>query len=151
MAKRKMKRKRTRRKQGISLLGVAETVALANVGTNTLFNVNAFEFLTGTTTNGAYGTGNQIVLRELFKPTQMQRIQLSSGAAIGGGSNTITAGAGNTFDLVMENAKNNAVTGIVGMITVPLTFKAIKTIGRPAISKVNSLLRKAGVASVVKV
>ena len=150
MAKRRMKRKRTRRKQGISLLGVAETVALANVGTNTLFNTNAFEFLTATTSNGSYGTGNQIVLRELFKPTQTQRIQTSSQMQIGRpGFSTVQAG--NTFDLVMQNAKTNAVSGIVGMITVPLTFKAIKTIGRPAISKVNSLLRKAGVASVVKV
>ena len=150
MAKRKMKRKRTRRKQGISLLGVAETFALSNVATNTLFNVNAFDFLTGSPIQGAYGSGNQIVLRELFQPEQSVRVRASSGTSLTG-STTLIGNAGSTFDIVMNNAKANAVSGIIGMITVPLTFKAIKTIGRPAISKVNSLLRRAGVASVVKV
>jgi len=152
--KRKMKTRR-RRKQGISLLGLAETVALTNVVTQTAFNVNAIEFLTakhGQVGGRAfYGTGNQITLRELFSPNQVTGGQ--SGPAQGGRmqGTSIVATTANTADIVMNNLKENALSGVLGMITVPLTFKLIKNFGRPAISKINATLRKAGIASTVKV
>jgi len=151
--KRKMKTRR-RRKQGISLLGLAETVALTNVVTQTAFNVNPVEFLTakhGQIGGRAfYGTGSQITLRELFSPTQVtggQRGNPQAGQMQGG----IVAATANTTDIVMNNLKENALSGVLGMITVPLTFKLIKNFGRPAISKINATLRKAGIASTVKV
>ena len=48
MARRKgRKMTRRRKKQGISLINAAETVMLANVATQTLFNTNAYEFIVG--------------------------------------------------------------------------------------------------------
>ena len=150
--KRKMKR-RTRRKQGISLLGLAETVALANVATQTAFNVNALQFLTAehSTISGqsVFGRPDQITLRELFNPKQITGFQQTQQQGRLSTSTTPTFGA--TTDIVMANLKANATSGIIGMITVPLTFKLIKNLGRPAISKINATLRKAGVASTVRV
>ena len=120
MAKRNGRKKtpRRRRKQGISLLGVAETVALSNAATTTLFNVNAVDFVMG---GANFGGQNEVTLRELFNPMQ--------------------AGMATTLQL----------QGATQMVTIPLAFRIGKQLARPAISRVNALLRKAGVASTVKV
>jgi hypothetical protein len=147
MARRKgRKTTRRRRKQGISLLGVAETVALSNVATQALFNTNAVDFVMG---GNNFGNANQITLRELFKPTQSQRMSVG-GTQLGGGT-SYNVEAGSTFSLMQANLQSNWVQGAIGMVTVPLVFKGIKAVGRPAISKVNALLRRAGIASTVKV
>ena len=136
---------RRRRKQGVSILGIAETVALSNVATQTLFNVNAYDFLTGSGEN--FGRANQITLRELMLPQQL------TGYRQGQAGNRITTIAeyDSTYNIVTENLKENWMTGAVGMIAVPLTFKFGKALAKPAISRVNSLLRKAGIASTIKV
>jgi len=145
MARRKSKKTtRRRRKQGLSLLNVAETVMLANATTQTLFNTNAMNFIAG---GAGFGAGNEITLRELFDPTQ---------AVAAAASNPLTGGGGgmqmdSTFSVVQANLKENWVTGAGQMILIPLTFKAIKAVGRPGISKINSMLRKVGIASTVKV
>jgi len=145
MARRKgRKMTRRRRKQGLSLLNVAETVMLANATTQTLFNTNAYNFVAG---GASFGTGNEITLRELFDPTQ---------AVAATASNPMTGYGGglqhaSTFSVVQSNLRDNWVMGAGQMILIPLTFKAIKAIGRPGISKINSMLRKVGIASTVKV
>ena len=135
------------------MLGLAETVALANVATQTAFNVNAVDFLTAkhTTVAGTpvFGTGDQITLRELFNPGQV--VGYDSQQQPGRIQSTLMPRFTNTTEIIMNNIKTNAVSGVIGMITVPLTFKLIKNFGRPAISKINATLRKAGIASTVKV
>jgi len=150
MARRKgRKTTRRRRKQGISLLGVAETVALSNVATQALFNTNAVDFVMG---GNNFGNANQITLRELFKPTQTMRMTGPGAGGSGLGSGTsYNVEAGSTFSLMQANLQSNWVQGAIGMVTVPLVFKGIKAVGRPAISKMNALLRRAGIASTVKV
>jgi len=146
MARRKGKKtQRRRRKSGISLLNVAETVALSNVATQTLFNVNAYDFIVGSGVN--FGRGDQLTLRELMSPTQVTGYsQVNVGNRIQ--NREQTAG---TMSLVQANLKENWLTGAVGMVTIPLGFRVAKQLGRPAISKMNALLRKAGIASTVKV
>ena len=147
MARRRARKPtRRRRKQGISLLGVAETVALSNVATQTLFNVNAYDFLMG---GSNFQGANAITLRELFNPTQAtgQRMATYQGGKITG-STPIMA---NTTSLIQQNLQANWMTGAIGMVTIPLAFKFGKQIARPAISRVNRLLSKAGVSSTVKV
>jgi len=153
MAKRKAKAKRrTNRQKGISVLGVAETIALANVATQTAFNVGAYDFMfggMGALNSGGFGTGNQITLRELFNPIQTQR-------ALRAGSSSVrqtytTQQVGSTMDLITENLKANWVSGVAGMIFIPLGFKIGKQVARPAISRANRLLGKAGIAKTVKV
>ena len=145
MARRKTKKTRRRRKSGISLLGVAETIALTNAATLTAFNCNAYDFLTGGDNLGGAGVGgtNIISIKELMNPTQDYTWSLATGAA------TVTGT--NTWSIVWENVKENWMTGAAQMVFIPLGFRMAKQIGRPAISRVNRLLGKAGVASTVKV
>ena len=145
MARRKgRKTQRRRRKSGISILGVAETVALSNVATQTLFNVNAYDFLMG---GSQFGAANAITLRELMSPTQVTGYQTNR---VGNRMQTSTTTA-STMGLVQQNLEANWMTGAIQMVTIPLAFKFGKQLARPAINKVNALLRKAGVASTVKV
>jgi hypothetical protein len=136
---------RRRRKQGISILGVAETVALSNVATQTLFNTNAYDFLMG---GSSFGAANQITIRELMNPTQSVRI--GTGQQGLGGQQYVT-GSQSTMSLVQANLQANWMNGAIQMVTIPLAFRFGKQLARPAINKVNALLRKAGVASTVKV
>ena len=147
MARRKgRKTQRRRRKSGISILGVAETVALSNVATQTLFNTNAYDFLMG---GSSFGQGNQITLRELFNPMQSERRVIGTQ----GMNRPVygTAQVGSTMSIVQQNLQANWMNGAIQMVTIPLAFRFGKQLARPAISKVNALLRKAGVASTVKV
>ncbi len=147
MARRKGKKMtRRRRKSGISLLNVAETVALSNVATQTLFNVNAYDFIVG---GSNFGAGNAITLRELFNPNQTTQAIRQTGSSMR--PQTYTANAGPTMGLIQANLRENWLMGATGMVTIPLIFRISKQLGRPAISKINALLRKAGVASTVKV
>lgn len=149
MARRRAKPKtRRRRKQGISIIGVAETVALSNVATQTLFNINAWDFLTAThRSDGSYGMANVLTLREIMKPQQTTGYQQS----VQGGRLTSTATTQSTFSIVKSNLDENWMSGAISMVTIPLAFRIGKKLGAPAINKVNALLRKAGVASTVKV
>tara|TARA_Y100000401_G_C8325019_1_gene227679 strand:- start:702 stop:1157 length:456 start_codon:yes stop_codon:yes gene_type:complete len=151
MARRRGRAKTTRRrrKQGISILGVAETVALSNVATQTLFNTNAYDFLMG---GSNFAGGNQITLRELFNPIQSER-QVVGTRQTGMVRQQVYGNVqvGSTMGIIQQNLQNNWMTGAVQMVTIPLAFRFGKQLARPAISKVNALLRKAGVASTVKV
>jgi hypothetical protein len=137
MAKRKGGKKTARRRtsKGISLLNVAETYALMNVATQGLFRTNPVQFLTGAPISGSYN----ITLRELLN---------QAGRFYDMPDTAQTEGA--TF-YIMRNARQNAPQLIGGMILVPLAFKLAKGVGRPVISRTNALLKKAGVASTVKV
>ena len=141
MAKRNARKKTTRRrrKQGISLLGVAETVALSNVATQTLFNTSAYNFIVG---GNNFGNTEQITLRELMNPMQTAATGL-------GGQYALTSTP--TMDIVKANLQKNWVMGATQMVVIPLGFRIGKQLARPAISRVNSLLRKATTASTIKV
>lgn len=133
--RRSSKKKRTsRKKQGVSVLGVAETVMLLNVASQAAFNTSAYNFMTADSASGS----SNITLRELINPkTTWTQTKYSPGAE----------GAGY---YVMQNLKANWVQGVTGMILIPLAFKMGKQISRPAISRTNRLLNKAGVGSTVK-
>jgi len=148
MAKRNGRKKtpRRRRKQGISLLGVAETVALSNAATTTLFNVNAIDFVMG---GANFGGQNEVTLRELFNP--MQAGMSTTTALAGGGYFNQQGTQKPTMAIVQENLRQNWVMGATQMVTIPLFFRVGKQLASPAIRRVNALLRKAGVASTVKV
>lgn len=151
MARKSKTKSRRRSKQGVSLIGLAETVALGNVATQTLFNTNMYEFFFAqhrtTGAVGTYGAGNVITLRELFSPLQLTGTQ--TGRA---GTQMVSVNQyDSTFNLITENLKSNWVSGVTGMILIPAGFKLGKKFARPAISRVNRALKQAGVASVVKV
>lgn len=121
---------------------MAETFALLNVATQTMFNTSPVGFLTsvdskGNTGGGWYGYGygqNVITLRELiqnpFKPQSM--------------------GTKGQLALVGDNLKSNGVMGAVQMALIPVAFRFGKQLARPAISRTNRLLNQAGIGSTVK-
>jgi len=147
MARRKPKKTRTRRKKsGVSIIGLAETAVLTSVVTSTLFNVNAYDFFMAPTAAG----GNAITIRELFNTTGTQSIGMvnKQGAY---GRTTQVQGYSPTVDLVVENLKANWMKGVVTLVATEAIFRAGKQIARPAISKMNRLLSKTGIAQTVKV
>jgi len=131
--RRGMKKKRSRKKQGVSLIGLAETLALANVVTQTMFRTNPVQFLMGDKAGYASGTAS-ISLKELFKPNQHSS-----------GNSTY-----DTMEVIKRNVENQWVSGAVQMVTIPLIVRLGKGIARPAISKTNRLLNKTGIGSTVK-
>lgn len=139
---RKKKTTRRRKKQGISLLGVAETYMLVNVATQTLFDMNPYGFLVGKYSTGYGSLANprtasgitRISLKELIENEAMP-----------------SAGGRNQWEQVQENLKNNWLKGAIAMVTVPLAFRMGKALARPAINRTNRLLMKSGVGRTVKV
>jgi Na+-translocating ferredoxin:NAD+ oxidoreductase RnfE subunit len=132
----RMKKKRSRKKQGVSLIGLAETFALMNVVTQTMFRTNPVTFLMGTGDNSKmYAAGtSSISLRELFRANQH-----SSGA------DDFT-----TMNVIKRNIENQWVSGAIQMVLIPVGFKLGKGVARPAISRTNRLLNKTGVGSTLK-
>jgi len=132
--RRGMKKKRSRRKQGVSLIGLAETFALMNVVTQTMFKTNPIQFLTGdNAAMTAAGTAN-ISLKELFRANQH-----SSGAD-----------AYSTMNVIKKNVQNQWVNGAIQMVLIPVGFRLAKGVSRNAISRTNRLLNKSGIGSTVK-
>jgi len=141
MARRRTKRKSRRRKSGISALGVLETVMLMNVVTETIFNNSIWGFFSNTQTITPGKSNSTIVtLAEVFKPT----------AGVFGPSATKLGIAQNLGGVVGLNFRRNWMMGAAGMILIPISFRVGKALARPAISKTNQLLNKAGVGSTIK-
>jgi len=126
MARRKAKKTR-RRKTGVSLLNVAETYALANVATQTVFNATPITFLTGNTASGVASGVNAVSLKEIFaRPEFIGKV-------------------------VQKNIRSNWMMGVAGMVLIPIGFRIGKAVARPAISKANRMLGKVGISKTVKV
>ena len=136
MAKRRQSKKRrtSRKKQGVSLLGVAETVMLLNVATEAAFNTSAYQFLTS---KAAINSGN-ITLQELISPKGRFY------------DNPDVAGVQGPSYYIMKNLKENWLGAAGMMIAIPLGFKFGKQLARPALTRTNRLLNKSGIGSTVK-
>jgi hypothetical protein len=134
MVRRRTKRKTRRKKQGISVIGTAETYLLLNVATQTLFRTNPYQFIVGDASN-MYASGtSSMSLKELFRDNQH-----SSGAD-----------AYTTMNVIKKNFKAQWLNGAIQMALIPMGFKFAKGLARPAISRTNRLLNKSGIGSTVK-
>lgn len=138
---RKSGTQRRRRQQGISILKTAEALALANVATQTLFNVNPVEFVIGNEKGMSAKGLNAISLRELFNAKQ-------TGTA-GGIGGSLMAGA-TTTSVITTNLKNNAVSGALGMILVPAGFRVGRQLAKPAINSINNVLKQLKLSGTVR-
>jgi hypothetical protein len=136
MARRKYKAKKTRRsrkKTGVSIIGLAETGVLLDVASRAAFNTGIVEFTTGNMASGS----TSITLKELISP--QGRFYANPGKGLSG-----------PMSYIGNNLKKNWLGAAGMMIAVPILFKFGKQLGRPMISKTNRLLNKAGVGSTVK-
>lgn len=146
------KKKSRRRDNAVSITGLAESVMLANVGTQAAFNLSAWDFLTDgwtTATSGrAYGAG-QISLHELIygNYSQSAPIALPSGT-----SYQAPAGlaAGTNTSIVMNNLQNNWVPALIQSIAIPAGWRIGKRVLRKPLSQGNKLLKAAGLRSMIK-
>jgi len=138
MAKRRQtKKKSTRKKSGVSVLGVAETVMMLNVATQAAFNTSAYNFLFGGTGTAASGS-NSITLKELISPKGRFTDKPS------------VAGVQGASYYIMRNLKENWMGATGMMLAIPLGFRVGRVIGKVAISRSNRLLNKSGIGSTVK-
>lgn len=137
MARRKKSKTRSRKKSGVSVIGLAETYMLLNVGTQALFNTNPVNFVMGSGGKDGYNAAGltAISLKELF---QMSQVPTSSNTSF------------HTTNVIKKNFEANWPTALAGMILIPVGFKLGRNFARPAISRTNRLLNKSGIGSTVK-
>jgi len=153
-----MARRRTRTKtrrsspKKTNVLNVAQSVILGNAVTQGLFNTNMYEFVTGRIggayTPGVAGQSSQITLPELLgagmgvgsstiRPSSVGPIIQVPGAGYGG----VHGSFGQT---VMDNIKQNGVSTITTLVTVPLAFKVISKLASKPRREFNKLARQVG-------
>jgi hypothetical protein len=145
MPPRKKKKTRSRKNSAISLTGVAEAILLANVGTRTAFNLNAWDFVSdGWTTNTAgkaLGFG-ELSLHEMIYGNKATPL------TIGGVTHTNVASS--NLDVIMNNVQNNWVTGAVQAVAIPIGFRVGKRLLRKPLSMVNKGFKMAGIRDMVR-
>ena len=128
---------------------------LANVGTQAMFNLSAWDFITdGWTSNTAgkaYGPG-QLSLHEMIYGNYSTGVPLTLGG-YGSGTGTSSKPAlstGSNADVVIQNLQQNWVPAVIQSALIPVGFRVGKRIMRRPISMGNKLLKQAGLRSVVK-
>jgi len=142
MAKRRGKAKSRRRTQKkLNLLGVAESLLIANVVTEGLFNCNALQFVTGRGGNTKYAgyfpsnTDTIITLPELLG-MDYNRNQNQSGGAYLPGSFTSTG----AMQVIKDNAKANMIPMVGGLIGIPIAFRVGSKLTTKPRATVNKML-----------
>jgi|TARA_R110000823_G_scaffold235628_1_gene361570 hypothetical protein len=125
MARRKSSKKPRRKTQKkLNLLGVAESVVIANVVTEGLFNCNAIQFVTGRGVVAGYdgymprNTDDIITLPELLGMDYNKNQNMSGGTPLMMPFSSVGAAA-----KIKANAKQNAFTMLGGLIAVPIAFR----------------------------
>jgi hypothetical protein len=156
MARRKSRSKSRRSSpKRTNLLNVAQSVILGNAVTQTLFNTNMYEFVTGRIdgafTPGVAGQSSQITLPEL----------LGAGMGVGATSSVIGSGSiyqttittpgasyggvhGSFGQALKDNLSANAVSGLTTMIVTPIAFKVISKLAKKPRAEFNKLARTVG-------
>lgn len=117
------------------MIGLAETYMLANAATQTLFRTNPMQFLLGSPGRNYAADGTSAMsLKELFRANQHSS-----------GSSQFDTGA-----IIRRNLNANWFNGAMQMVFIPIGFKLGRGLAKPAISRGNRLLGKAGIANTVK-
>lgn len=142
MARRKSKKSRRRKTQKkVNLIGVAESVIIANVVTEGLFNCNALQFITGKGGNlvsdGYFpsNTDTIVTLPELLGMDYNRNQNMSGGSYIPGAFTSKGAMA-----VIKENAKTNFLPMMGGLIAVPIAFRVGTKLTTKPRATVNKML-----------
>ena len=149
MARRRTTRKTPKRRasKAVNVLGVAESLILANAGTRAIFGTNLAPFLTEgwltpVTPGGNYGSGNS------WRLSAKELIQLG----LGDKSHMSSEWQGKSFgDVIKMNLKENGAQSVAMMIAVPIAFRTGKKLLSKPRREANKLLKSAGLASMVRV
>jgi len=145
MARRKSAKPRRKSVKKINLLGVAESVVIANVVTEGLFNCNAIQFVTGrgVTSKGAgywpTNADNIITLPELLG---MDYDKLANSS---GNTPLMTPFSSHgAMEKIKANARANLFPMMGGLIAVPLAFRVGTKLTSKPRSTANKLLSYSG-------
>tara|TARA_R110000803_G_scaffold32856_2_gene72150 strand:- start:1366 stop:1821 length:456 start_codon:yes stop_codon:yes gene_type:complete len=146
MARRKMSKKPRRKTQKkVNLLGVAESVMVANVVTEGLFNCNAIQFITGKGATVGYdgymprNTDEVITLPELLGFDYNRNQNMSGGTPI-----MVPFTSKGAMAQIKANAKMNLFPMMGGLIAVPLAFRVGSKLTTKPRSTANKLLTYTG-------
>ena len=135
----KSTRRRTR-SRGINLINLGTSVLSANIVTETMFNNDVWSFFfAGTPLSSAKRTaqGTQTI-------TAYELLTWKPGLPYQGAGKTATR-----FDVVKDNLKANAFTGVVSLIALGVGEKVLKKSLRPILRQGNQLLDMGGLKGVV--
>jgi len=152
MARSRKKNKPVKRDKAVSITGLAEAVMLANVGTQAVFNLSAYDFITDgwtTATQGkAYGSG-QLSLHEMIYSnfSQAPTLSLASGQSY---SSAPSASTTSNLDIITSNIQQNWMPALVKSVAIPVGFKVGKKFLRKPLRMGNKLLKQAGLRGMVK-
>lgn len=126
MARRKSSKKPRRKSmKKLNILGVAESVVIANVVTEGLFNCNALQFITGKTPTGTSSgyfpsnTDTVITLPELLGFDQ----NVNQFAKAGVAPVYKAFSSSGAMAVIKANAKANLLPMVGGLIAVPIAFR----------------------------
>ena len=113
-----------------------------------------YEFVTGRIggayTPGALSQSSQITLPELLgagmgvQATGGLAGQIAGAAPITSGYGGVSGLQGNFGQVVMDNIKNNAVSTVTTLVTVPIAFKVISKLASKPRREFNKLARTVG-------
>jgi len=129
MARRKSSKKPRRKSmKKLNILGVAESVVIANVVTEGLFNCNAYEFISGRTSPKGMKTGyhpsnldSVITLPEILGFDQ--NLSAFSTATPQPAPNYRAFSSVGAMAVIKANAKSNLLPMVGGLIAVPIAFR----------------------------
>ena len=129
MARRKTKCRRSRSRNDLNILTLAQGAVMMGFLTKGFFGVNVREFLSNNVQGTVGGTANQITLKELVWTPNFG----------------IGKGSGNFQDMVTRNLQTGGFQMLTGVLLTPVAFKFAKKAARPFTTPVNRMLRGTGV------
>jgi hypothetical protein len=152
MARRKAKSKTRRKDKAISITGMAEALMLANVGTNAVFGLSAYDWIadgwTTATQGKAYGPG-QLSLHELIYSNKTTTPKLTLGSQSYGGVGA--AALSSNAEVMVSNLQANWMPALIQSVAIPIGFRIGKRVLRKPITMGNKALKAAGIRGMVKI
>ena len=144
MARRKSsKRRRSPRRNYLSLTGTAETLILANAGTNALFGMGVVPFLTE---GWLVPQSNASINSWQLSASELVKGIIPGGASYGqSGKSPWTNDAAGVAAAMKRNLQNHGAASVATAIVTPIAFKMGKKLFRRPISMGNKLLKGTGV------
>jgi len=134
MARRRKVTKRRKTKSQINLLGVAESVLIANVVTTGLFNTNLQQFVTGNTGTAKFGSDGSSVM------SLPELLGVGKGVKFGG-----NYGTGRTFGTqIKANFEAHWFTMATALVLIPVGFKVAKKLTNQPRRTANKMLKMTG-------
>lgn len=127
----------------MSLTGTAETLILANAGTNALFGMGVVPFLTE---GWLMPQSNASINSWQLSASELVKGIIPGGASYGqSGKSPWTNDASGVAAAIQRNLKDNGAASIATAIVTPIAFKMGKKLFRRPISMGNKLLKGTGV------